>query len=78
MAVRTFQGATVDSLKYKLGDSNLDKCTTLILHVGGNDASNSTDLDAFCDNYISLLDSLLEEDRCLIVSGLLPRGNVDI
>ena len=78
VAVRTFPGATVDSLRTKLGDYDLDKCTTIILHVGGNDASNSTDLDAFCDHYISLLDSLLAEDRRLIVSGLLPRGNVDI
>ena len=78
VAVRTFPGATVDSLRTKLGDYDLDKCTTIILHVGGNDASNSTDLDAFCDFYISLLDSLLAEDRRLIVSGLLPRGNVDI
>ena len=70
--------ATVDSFGNKLGDYDLDKCTTIILHVGRNDASNSTDLDAFCDNYISLLDSLLAEDWRLIVSGLLPRGNVDI
>ena len=69
VAVRTFPGATVDSLRTKLGDYDLDKCKTIILHVGGNDASNSTDLDAFCDYYISLLDSLLAEDRRLIVSS---------
>ena len=78
VAVRTFPGATAESLRTKLGDYDFDKCATIILHVGGNGASNSTDLDAFCDNYISLLDSLLAEDRRLIVSGLLPRGNVDI
>ena len=78
VVLRTFPGATVDSLWTKLGGYDLDKYTTIILHEGGTDASNSTDLEAFCDNYISLLDSLLAEDRRLIVSGLLPRGNVDI
>ena len=44
VAVRTFPGATVDSLRTKLGDYDLDKCTTIILPVGGNKASNSTGL----------------------------------
>ena len=77
-AIRTFPGPIVYSLGTKLGDYDLDKCPTIIGHVGRNSASKSTDLDAFCDNYISLLDSLLAEDRRLIVSDLLPRGNVDI
>ena len=78
VAVRTFPGAMVDSLRTKLGDYELDKCTRIILHLGGSDATNSTDQYAFCDNYKSLLDSLLAEERRLIVSGLLPRGNVDL
>ena len=54
VAVRTFPGAMVDSLRTKLGVYELDKCMIIILHVEGSDASNSTDLDAFCDNYTKL------------------------
>lgn len=76
--MRTFSGATVDSLKTKLGEYDIDKCKTIILHVGGNDADNGTDAESFCDSYVSLLDNLLADDRRLIVSGLLPRESVDL
>ena len=77
-AVRTFSGATIDVVKTKLGEYDIDNCKTIILHVGGNDADNGTDPEEFCDSYISLLDSLVADDRRIIVSGLLPRRGVDL
>ena len=76
--VRSFPGATTETLKTKLQQYDLDNCKTIILHVGGNDADNGVDLDDFQDNYIDLLDYLASGDRLLIVSGLLPRGTVDL
>ena len=75
VAIKTFPGATVNSIKGKL---DLSKCNTIILHVGGNDADNGTDIETFYDNYVSLLESLQTDDRRLIVSGLLPRASVDL
>lgn len=61
-AVRTFPGAKIETLKTKLEEFDLDKCKTVILHVGGNDADNGTDSEIFCDSYISLLESLVADD----------------
>ena len=77
-AVRTFPGARTDSLKSKLEEFDLEKCKTIILHVGGNDADNGTDPESFCDSYISLLESLAADDRRIVVSGLTPRRSVDL
>ena len=44
----------------------------MVVHVGSNDADNGEDIDDFCDHYSSLLDSLVHDDRRIIVSGLLP------
>ena len=59
----------MNSIKDKLDDYDLSKCKTIILHVGGNDADNSTDIETFCDNYVSLLESMQTDDRRLIVSA---------
>ena len=76
--VRSFPGATTETLKEKLCAYNLDNCKTIIVHVGGNDADDSKDLETFCDDFISLLESLTDKDRRIIVSGLLPRKNIDL
>ena len=76
--VRSFPGATTETLKEKLSAYNLENCKTIILHVGGNDADDGKDIDTFCDDYISLLETLVEEDRRIIVSGLLPRKSIDL
>ena len=75
---RSFPGATTETLKEKLRAYNLESCKTIILHVGGNDADDGKDLETFCDDYISLLETLVEKDRRIIVSGLLPRKNIDL
>ena len=77
-AVRSFSGATTVSLKEKLQEYDIEKCKTVILHVGGNDADDGDSLETFCDNNIELLESLACDDRRLIVSGLLPRKSADL
>ena len=74
----SFPGATTETLKEKLCAYNLDNCKTIIVHVGGNDADDGNDLETVCDDFISLLESLVDKDRCLLVSGLLPRLNIDL
>ena len=71
--VRSFPGATIETLTSKLNNYDIEKCQTVIVHVGSNDADNGEDIDDFCDHYSSLLDSLVHDDRRIIVSGLLPR-----
>ena len=76
--VRSFPGATITTLKDKIKKYNIDECKTIILHVGGNDADQSVDIDSFCDNYIALLESLASDDRRVIGSGLLPRKTANL
>ena len=77
-AVRSFPGATIDTIKIKLSEFNLENCKTIILLVGGNDADNGTDLETFTEKYESLLNALSADDRRVIVAGLLPRETVDL
>ena len=50
----------------------------MIVHVGSNNADDGQDIDDFCDDYSSLIDTLTHEDRQVIVSGLLPRKDSNI
>ena len=43
--VRSFSGATTETLKERLERFDINNCKTIILHVGGNDADNGKDLD---------------------------------
>ena len=78
VAIKSFPGATTDSIKDSLSDYDTSKCNTIILHVGGNDADSGADIETFCDSYVSLLENLQTDDRRLVVSGLLPRESVDL
>ena len=77
-AVRTFPRATIDTIKSKLSECNLENCKTIILLVGGNDAENGTDLETFAAKYELLINSLLPDDHRVVVAGLLPRETVDL
>ena len=77
-AVRSFSGATIERLENKLNNYNIERCKTIIIHVGGNDADQGVDLKTFTESYSSLLDNLASENRRLIVSGLLPRESVNL
>ena len=76
--VRSFPGATIDSLKAKLSAYNLDQCKIVMLLIGGNDADNGTDIETFAQKYESLLTDLITDDRRVIVVGLLPRKTVNL
>ena len=76
--VRSFPGATIKTLLTKVRQYNIDKCETISVHVSGNDADQGDDLATFTDNFSSMLDELSTDDRRIIVSGLIPRGSVDL
>ena len=52
--MRSFSGVTIDSLKSKLSQYNLDQCKTVLLLIGGNDADNGMDLETFAKNMMHL------------------------
>ena len=76
--LRSFPGATTETLQEKLCAFNLDNCKTIIVHVCGNDADDGKDLETFFDDYILLLESLADKDRRIIVSDLLLRKHIDL
>ena len=77
-AVRTVSGATIERLKDKIIGLNIEKCKTIILHVGGNDADHGDDLETCRENYEELLDIVADGSRRVIVSEQLPRETVDL
>ena len=77
-AITTLPCATIDSIKSKLCQYNLDNCKTIILLVSGNDSDNGTNLETFIEKYEKPLNSLLANDHRVIVAGLLPREIVDL
>ena len=76
--MRSVSGARVDTIDKRLSELNIDACKTIILQVGGNDADNCVDLDTFSGNFGTLLNSISEDNRRIIVSGLHPRKFVDL
>ena len=62
----------------RLSEFNIDACKTIILQIGGNNVDNGVDLDTFSENYVTLLNSISEDNRRIIVSGLLPRISVNL
>ena len=77
-AIRSFPGATIKTLQDKLQQFNIDKCETVIIRVGGNDADQGMDLNNFTDSYTSFINDLTSENRHIIVSGLLSRANANL
>ena len=77
-AVRIFPGATMGIIKSKISDLNIEQCETLIIHVSENDADNGIELDSFYEEFDSLIDSVSDGTRRIIISGLLPRDTVDL
>ena len=61
-----------------MSDLNIEKCETLIIHVGGNDADNGIELNSSHEEFETLIDSVSDGTRRVIISGLLPRDTVDL
>ena len=73
--VRSFPGATIETLDSKLSGFDLKQCETIVLHVGGNDADNGTDIETFAEQYGSLLTELMSNDRRIIVFRVITQKN---
>ena len=70
--MRSFSCATTDPLKSKLSEYNLDQCKPILLHVGGNDADNGTDLETFAEKYETLITDMMTmvvENYCVRVAA---------
>lgn len=78
VAVKTIPGATIETLTSKINDLDIELCTTVIIHVGGNDADNGADLDTFRENFDTLINTVCDGTRRVIVSEPLPRESVDL
>ena len=75
--VKTLPGATVETIEQEVRHMDLRNIHHIIVHVGGNDASENLGVEAFKSNYTSLLRFLTS--RCTVtVSGILPRGDTDV
>ena len=77
-AIRTIHGATIDKLTDKINELNIENCETIILYDGGNDADNGEDIESFREHYESLIDTVKDGNRRIIVSELLSRESVDL
>ena len=53
--VRSFPGATINTLKSYLSGYDLDECKTVLIHVGTNDAADDADIETFAENFESLI-----------------------
>ena len=65
-------------MKAKLDDLDIDNCKTLIVHVGGNDAAGGEELGDFRDNFESLLGTVNDGNRRVIVSEPTPRDDANL
>ena len=76
--VKSFQNAKIDSLKDKLTNMDLSRYEKIILHIGGNDIDEKITHTAFKNKYQSLLTFISTKTDKIFVSGLLPRGGINI
>lgn len=63
VVVRYFPGARTETLRRKLLEFNIDRCKTIVIHMGGNDADCGSDLDTYSNDYFSVLNSLSSGGR---------------
>ena len=63
---------TIDKLTDKINELNIENCETIILHVGRNDTDNGEDIESYREHYESLIDTVNDCNRRIIVSRLLP------
>ncbi|CAC5409432.1 unnamed protein product [Mytilus coruscus] len=77
--IRTNRGATVPILTEKIRKSNIQHYTSIILVVGGNDASSRIQPEAFRENYEFMIKTLRSKNPSIdiAVSEICPRRNVN-
>lgn len=71
-------GATVDSILKELQVYDLQNFSHIIIYVGGNNASQGTDVEYFEEKYEQLLRYIKQKSQSkVILSNSCPRGDVD-
>ncbi|CAC5383650.1 unnamed protein product [Mytilus coruscus] len=77
--IRTNRGATVPILTEKNRKSNIQHYTSIILVVGGNDASSRIQPEAFRENYEFIIKTVrsINPSIDIAVSEICPRRNVN-
>lgn len=73
-------GATVDSLLQEIDVYDLRNFSHAILYVGGNNASNRTEIEYFEEKYDQLISYIKEKNKeCkILLVNCCPRGDTDI
>ncbi|VDI26912.1 Hypothetical predicted protein [Mytilus galloprovincialis] len=79
VSIRTNRGATVPTLTEKIKKSNIKHYKSIILVVGGNDASSRIHPEAFKEKYDDMIKTVksINPDIDIAVSEICPRRNVD-
>ncbi|CAG2247711.1 unnamed protein product [Mytilus edulis] len=77
--IRTNRGATVPTLTEKIKKSNIQHYKSIILVVGGNDASSRIHPEAFKEKYDDMIKTVksINPGINIAVSEICPRRNVD-
>ena len=76
--VKSYYKAKIETLQENLSEMDLSRYKNIILHIGGYDVDAKAKPDQFKAKYQSLLQSLSETESKIYISGLLPRGRIDI
>lgn len=78
--VQTHRGATVPTLTEKLRSPDLENYSTIVVVVGGNDASSNVSLERFRSNFSIMLQNIhiFSSDAKIVVSEICPRNGVNV
>ena len=76
--VKSYNKANIETLQEKFTEMDLYRYANIVLHIGGHDVDAKTKPEEFKVKYQALLQSLTEVDSKIYVSGLLPRGKIDM
>ena len=76
--VKHFKNAKIDDLKFEQGKMDLSRYRNIVIHVGGHDIDAKCSLNIFREKYQSLLNQLTNQNCKVYVSGLLPRGRINV
>ena len=71
-------GAKVKTILNEIKMYDLQQFSNVVIYVGGNNASNKTDIETFEDLYGQLLEHIKEKSECrIILVNSCPRGDTD-
>ena len=77
--MRPFSGTRTDTIEKRRSEFNIDVCQNYNFASWWQQCGDGVELHTFFKkNYVTLLNSISEDNHCIIVSGLLPRISVDL